>query len=201
MATTKYLGPLVPHLKSNLVYSESFAINPPLGGLASHVVFSANGLYNPNITLTGHQPRGFDQLMTMYDHYVVIASKITTWACLRNGNTAPQMMAITVLDRSTTSSLPDDIMERTLVQTDMLALNGSPRVKLDLGLNPNKFLGRSDPLSDPELKGSSSANPTEQAFFHVSCFPIQGVDAGIVDIHAQLEYTAVFIEPTQPVIS
>lgn len=48
------------------------------GATSSLIVqsFSANGIYDPNITGIGHQPLGHDQWLTFYNHYCVIGSRI-----------------------------------------------------------------------------------------------------------------------------
>ena len=45
-------------------------------GMITHS-FSANGLYDPNLAVGGHQPMGFDEQMAIYDHYCVLGAKIT----------------------------------------------------------------------------------------------------------------------------
>jgi len=46
-----------------------------VGGIIQTYLFSANGMYDPNITATGHQPYYFDQMTALYNHYTVIGSK------------------------------------------------------------------------------------------------------------------------------
>ena len=66
------LGPLPMTQKAKFNYFNGFNLDVGAVGIPASYVFSANGLYDPNITGIGHQPRGFDQLMALYDHYVVI---------------------------------------------------------------------------------------------------------------------------------
>ena len=56
-----------------LKYVEFFSSNT---GTAVPAVkyFSANGCYDPYISGTGHQPRGFDQWTAFYDHYCALRS-------------------------------------------------------------------------------------------------------------------------------
>jgi len=51
-------------------------------GVITNYLFSTNGLYDPNITGTGHQPAYFDQMTPIYNNYTVIMSriKVTFWA-------------------------------------------------------------------------------------------------------------------------
>jgi hypothetical protein len=59
-----------------LRYVDNFTLNPGIDIPTTYTV-SCNNLYDPNVTGTGHQPMGFDQLMPLYDHYVGIATKLT----------------------------------------------------------------------------------------------------------------------------
>lgn len=46
------------------------------GGTAQ-IFYKANSLYDPEDAVGGHQPYLFDQLSALYEHYVVVASKMT----------------------------------------------------------------------------------------------------------------------------
>lgn len=143
------LGPLGVKLKTKFIYSDRFVLNPPGVGIADTVVFSANGLFDPNITGAGHQPRGFDQLIgVLYDHAVVIASKITVYAT--NTDTADSsILAITLRDTTTSTTVVENIQENRYVKNTILApLNSGVNSRtLTMACNPNDFLGVSKPLS------------------------------------------------------
>lgn len=201
---SRNLGPLAVKLKTKMIYHEEFNLDVGAAGVPVTYVFSANGLYDPNITGIGHQPRGFDQLVgTLYDHFVVIGAKLTWTAHNADTGNANQMV-LSLRDNSVSPSSPNDIMEYRYIKRAMLSPEGSgPNVKtLTLICNPNKFLGRSKPLSDPDLKGSSLANPVEQAYFHCSVLPgPSGVDTGVIYNQVRIEYTAILIEPRMPPVS
>lgn len=195
-------GPLRTKQTAKFIYEDAISLNPAVGGTAVHHFFSANGLYDPNITGVGHQPRGFDQLMTLYDHYVVIGAKITAWITNTEGSDGnAQMYALRVLDTNSASTNPSDVMESRFAKIKALSSEGAgPNTgTMSLRINPNKFLGRSKPLSDSQLKGTTGANPTEQAFFCISAFPLpDGVDTSASYIRVRIEYNAVLIEPKIP---
>lgn len=66
-------------------------------------------------------------------------------------------------------------------------------------INPNKFLGRSKPLSDPELKGSATSNPTEQCYWYIGVSNLDGVtDLSPLHVTFSIEYQAILIEPKMP---
>jgi len=62
-----------------LVYHDTVFVTSTSGVPATYV-FSTNGLYDPNITGTGHQPAGFDQIMLYYNHYYVNRATIAATA-------------------------------------------------------------------------------------------------------------------------
>lgn len=197
------LGILGTKHKVNLVYSEPFTLNPGAAGTAAVQVYRLNGMYDPNVTGVGHQPRGFDQLMALYDHFVVINCKaeVRFWNA---DNTYGHMVCTHIQDDSTVATDPQDILERKTVQKKMCATRagGIDNLTMVRSVNPNRFLGRTKPLSDPELKGSAAGDPTEQAYLHISCFPMQsGADSGGGYGYIRLTYTAILIEPQQPVAS
>lgn len=56
-------------------YSETFIVTSTTGVLGSYL-FAANGLYDPNLSVSGHQPYGFDQWMAFYKRATVLKSRI-----------------------------------------------------------------------------------------------------------------------------
>lgn len=71
-------------LRKNTVlrYVEDFALNPG-DGVSAVNVFSANNLFDPNYTGTGHQPMFFDNYAALYSKYKVNSATIT-FVCLSN---------------------------------------------------------------------------------------------------------------------
>lgn len=196
-------GPLPLTLKTTMVYHETFDLNPGAAGTNAVYIFSANGLYDPNITAIGHQPRGFDQLMALYDHFVVIGVKATLTTHNLDASKA-QIVGMAIVDNSTSlGSANIQYMELRTSKSRLVGPYGDQSTtSVAIACDPNKFLGRSKPLSDPELKGSASANPTEQAYIHCFGFPQDAsTDTGAMNCRITLEYTAVLIEPKQPTSS
>ncbi len=59
-----------------LRYCETISFDPNATSTPVYA-FRCNGPYDPDVTSTGHQPAGYDQLAQMYGYYSVQASKIT----------------------------------------------------------------------------------------------------------------------------
>lgn len=197
-------GPLPSTIKVDMIYSSYGEVNPGLA-TSNSVVLKANGMFDPEDAVGGHQPRGFDELMTLYDHFTVINAKITVFATnLTQTGTEQSMIVLTARDNNAVSHSHFDYMESRVMVCKPLASYGSgPNcVVLEMDLNPNAFLGRTKPLSDPELKGTLSSDPTELAYFNISVVPMRGgADIGSTCFWYRIVYTAILHEPKQPVQS
>ena len=175
-----------------------------IGQPASHV-FSANGMFDPDITGVGHQPRGFDEVMALFDHYTVISSTMsaTFLSVLNVGvlvDTKDQMVGISLRDQAAEQTTAEDIMEdRAISFAGISAFRGAVPVRRSKSFSPKAFLGISHPMSEVAVRGNAAANPVEQAYFHVWAAPQNGIDnAGAVQVSIDIIYTAVFTEPKNP---
>lgn len=74
----KYIsGPPQQQMVKFVYNTEQLIFVPNLSSTNWHThFFRANSLFDPDVTLTGHQPRFFDQYATLYDKYRVLGCKI-----------------------------------------------------------------------------------------------------------------------------
>lgn len=171
-------------------------------------VFSANGLYDPDITSTGHQPMGFDQLMTFFQHYTVLNAQISiqvrnylvvTGQCVE--------MAVAIQRSTTVLSVWDRLIEAGNVTYGCISAipnGGGPippwfrsRVRIaDFQSVPNV-------LNDDTLRGTAAANPATQVYFVIySRLPdAAGPSSEHLFFSVTMEFDAVFTEPLQPIES
>lgn len=186
--------------KVTMIYHERFDLNPGAATLASRI-YRANSCYDPTVAIGGHQPRGFDQLMALYDHGTVIASKIDVGAV--NGNSIPATIVVSLRDNSSAFVAFDDALEvPTCSWTIANTANGGGVVNLSQTCSVKKFLGRPNVMSEDNLRFTASADCSEQAFYHISMGPTDGAsDLGSVPFHVRIEYTVVLTEPTMPTLS
>lgn len=194
--STRRLYPTLQTMRTTVRYFTGlFNLNGAAGGLAVAHVFSANGLYDPDITGIGHQPGGFDQLMVLYDHYTVVGSKIVV-DCRNDDTTNPYTIGIRVSDD--VGVLTDRLQWVENGYNNYKLLNNAPNMpciaRLSEQVDVAKFLGRKDALADSQLKGSAATNPLEQVFFHVSAFTLGNVDGGGMSLQACIEYDVIFHE-------
>lgn len=187
-------SPMPLRFPTKLRYVENFQIDAPASGFAGSYVFNAGGLYDPNETGVGHQPRGWDQLIAMYDHAVVIGSLCTMTVTHNSSGAINEICGLALLDGTTTKSDPNDYLEVGTVRSAHISADRPTKV-FKLGYSPKKFLGRSKPMADSSLKNSSTANPSESAYFHCFTAGLGSTNPSAVDCTVVIDYLCVFIEP------
>lgn len=199
-----YKAPMPNKFATKLRYVGQTTINPGVAGSAAVHVINAIGCYDPDITGVGHQPRGFDELMSMYDHYTVIGSKITvsfTQAYASSYN--PMYIGIALKDDVTTYTDPNDYLEgRNLVSAVLPAhyVNNPATMRtLSKSFSLRKFLSVTKAMSSNQYRGTSSSNPNDGAYFHIFGAPVNsGADEPAININFRIDFLVVFTEPRQP---
>lgn len=182
---------------TKLRYYEQVSMDPGIGAVAFHS-YAANGCYDPNLTGVGHQPRGFDQLMTMYNHFLVVGSKIS----VNFVNTDPNIPAVVGIQVSTdpafSTSLADymeqGIRNYRVVCGDTQA--GSNTAYLTSKSSPKKEFGVTNLRDNTSLRGSASGNPSELLYYHLfACAQNEASNPSPVDITVVIDYLVLFGEP------
>ena len=191
--------------KKILRYYATFTLNPPAGGQADTKIFRANGLYDPEVAIGGHQPRGFDQYMAMYDHYTVTKATAKVYFD-NNAEQSGLLGVIHVRDGAVPLTAPIDVMEYGMKSvTTLMAANsgsgGSVMKSTTLAVDIAKFLGVKDILDAKELSGTATSDPSEEVNFHISAFPTNVGDAASINCAVELEYEVWFHEPKNPTSS
>lgn len=176
-----------------LRYSTNFGLTGTVGTVASYV-FAANGLFDPDITGTGHQPMGFDQLILSYNHYVVTHARIL--CTFRNLATTAVTVAITAQANNTPITVIDQILESGLLTTTTLTgSSASESIQvLECRMDVAKFLGRQFLEDDGDTSGTATTNPLEIEYFHVQSWDTVTNNTA-VKVDCIIEYTAIFLEP------
>lgn len=135
------------------------------GSLATYR-FSCNGLYDPDVTSAGTQPLYFDQLAAIYNHYTVEKSKITVQGNCANNQADSMIMGVFINDDATvTPSTAISCCEQTTAAYTHI-VNNDGNFRLSKKWDAKNAFGP-NVVGDPNLQGTSSANPTEQQVFTV----------------------------------
>ena len=155
--------PIPKQLFNRLKYAETVNVAIGVSGQGSYL-YSCNGMYDPNITGTGHQPMYFDQWSAMYNHYTVLKS--TMKATVVANTTGATIFSLGQDDDTTINAANSyTIWERPGYQTKVVNAPVEPsNTYLWSKWDAKKVFG-ADPQSDPALQGSATSNPTEQTFY------------------------------------
>lgn len=193
---------------TRLKYETHGVITFPASGTMGVWVIRANSLFDPDYTFIGHQPRGFDQFSTLYNHYVVIGATIRVTFIprgLTSTDTKEENMYVGIACKDDPSavgiSTANDYIEgrkvvyRTIINNSVQ--QRSPT--LTMSVNPNKFLGISKPLSSYLVRCTTLANPVDGVFFHIFAEPLDSsAQPDPIRCQITVRYTCVFTEPKQP---
>lgn len=165
-----YQNGIAKQLRVKMIYCDLIGIDPPVGQSASYV-FSANGLYDPNISGGGHQAMGFDQLAALYGEYVVVGSNISVYFQNSQTTGAGVVYGINLCTSATAVQTARYIENGNGVHI-LSEFNGSGNNthKLTYACDMNKET-YSDVLTDESYAGTASTNPTEQRYYHVWAGP------------------------------
>jgi len=187
---------------AKLRYVEEITLNSGLAAYAVHR-FHANSLFDPDLTGGGHQPYGFDTLMSMYNHFTVIGSKITVKPVLTTtANVIPGYLVVTCSDNGTrvadayTSGGVPFVMESLGTTRPILVGREALDTKLIAisTFSAKKFFGVSSIVGQDLYRGNSAANPTELSFFEIAHMAAGANDPGSLTFMVTIDYTAVFSE-------
>lgn len=209
----KKLPPLSGYGTKKLVrlrYVDNFTLNPAVGGLATYY-FSANGMYDPDYTSTGHQPCGFDQAMTHYEHFTVIGSRIKVSVIPQvagqvSDTQTPFIWGVSLVPTPSVTPLTDvnDMLESKLTngQYRVAGVNtafgsGVNQPMMSRSFSARKFFTKSSLTGQGQFSGTTAANPPEQAFFVIWGGPSGGasVDPDGQNMMVMIDYLAVLSEP------
>lgn len=186
-------------LRTVVTYSDWITINPGSGVAGTHI-YAANGLYDPDITGVGHQPTGFDQMMILYNEYVVLGSTITVH--VRSTDTAvtgcPIMCGIFLEDFAT-----PDLDFRKYVENGNgvytsadIQASGSALKTLRHKADIAKFSNQ-DVYDEQGFAGSVSANPSDTHYYHIVIAPMDNFsDIPPCQFFVEIRYDVVFKDPS-----
>lgn len=167
-------------------------------GTVGNYFFTANGLFDPNISGGSLRPAGFDQLMLSYDHYVVTKSRCSV--VLSNNGTSSVVVCLRVDADSTGTTDPNNLLEQPQAQIVTLEPQGvygsTKTLTLDCDVARYNGLPNRQILSDPVFRGDVASNPVEQSYFVLSTYGVK-LDASVVNFQVVIDYWATFQEPRE----
>lgn len=179
-------------------YVDTVGLNPGLTNTVAYHTFSANGMYDPDITGVGHQPRGFDEYMQFYNHYTVIASKIRLTFATVSATTTGYAYVGVMATAAATPEITDinTIMENKATNSKVNSVMGTrPRI-VSKGLSISKYFGQKV-LQEDANAGTNAANPTEQVYWQIFAATNNSgtTDPDWIRVKVEIDYIAILHEP------
>lgn len=180
-----------------LRYSEQISLDPTAAGFAVHE-FKSNGLYDPNVTGTGHQPRGYDQLMGIYNRWCVVGSSIT----VKPVQTPAANYFISLAHSNTPNPASGETSLREFTESSLCLawrswLNGAQDPKdgvLHGKVRCSKFF-RAQVTKEADYWGAISSDPNIPSYWSVYCQDAGGGDPVALALNVFLTYRVKFFEP------
>lgn len=185
-------------------YSDSFELNTT--GIAPAVqVYSLNGMFDPDVTGVGAQPRYFDEYIgidagsAIYNHYTVLGAHVKVEAYNQDTNSVAQRLYCAVRDTSGTATLSSyeessQVVKRLLGRSS----SGSATTTMNLNWSAKKWFGKKNVTTERDLEGSSTTNPSEQAFLHIATTNPWADDPAACQIVVTIDYIALCRTLVQP---
>jgi len=188
--------PLSQRLRTTLCYVEKITFS----GLPSFdYQFRLNSLFDPNLTGTGHQPKGFDQLAAFYNRYRVYDCDYEI-TFVQTSNVIPLYCGAAPTNTLTGFTDITDHAETPYCQY-LFAVNSNP-------LQTGKFRGHVDLAklngktrvayaADDTTQALTTANPAEQLNLHVMLQSSDNSTNVSAFAFVQLKYHVEFSDPAQ----
>lgn len=197
---TLWLGPPNRDVVRRLVYVQTGGFSEASAGAGAFYTFSLNGVYDPDVTSTGKQPIGFDQLATMYYQFRVVKTDVEVSFL---SNTPSPNSLIVGMYAGYTGFLPSDpdsweVQRNSKVAFLAPAGVGGNKVTIRRQFKPNEVLGisRQSYLSEADYAGNSSMNPQRQAYLQLFLRSSAGAGVtGAAYYFVRIAYTVVCSNP------
>ncbi len=152
---------------------------------ADHI-FRINSAYDPDYTLTGHQPRDFDTWALLYGYYRV--SEVMADVTIATNNTTP--LTAWAISNQSGSSLIDTAYPPELPRARKLGgtSNGAPPITVSFKVDCAAVAGLTKPryMADDLYGAATSTNPSRSLFLHVYMEEINGSQAVSVQFSIRL---------------
>lgn len=193
--------PIFPaRYRCTLRYHEEELSTTSTTGVPNQYFFSANGVYDPNVTGTGHQPIGFDQMMLFFEQCTVVRSKISV-DLLNSNSTVYSRFVLFLTPDTTVLTDANRIMENGQLRSTILSPNTTLGAvgSLHLDCNVATYFGRvrnlRSLLDDDNLYTTAAANPVEQVYYALGNWDPYGSTSLTAFFNVTIEYDVMFWEP------
>jgi len=175
-----------------LRYVDRFDILSTAGALNS-VSILANSIYAPRIS-GGHQPLYFDQIMALYNHWVVLGSTCKVSVSFdQNASSSGGVFAVYLNDDSTVvpASITACAEQSSASKAKIASLQNDSVTTLWCNYSAYQVFGPA-PIQNVELKGDVSSNCADTTAYSFCYSSSNGTNT--VNCMVEIEYDIVFFE-------
>lgn len=203
----RVLIPRTPNTVNNQMarmrYITGIELNPGAGGIDTHY-FRANSIFDPDYTSVSgdHKAFGYDQWLELYNHYVVLGSRMKISVSSSAASTlAPAAVGIYLSDDTTiVAAGATELLEQGHSKWRVIPHTyGVKPTMITSNFSPKKFFNVTDVKDNLTRIGAAfGANPTEEAYFAVFCGPPdEATDVGTFYVTVTIDYLVAFSEPKE----
>lgn len=169
--------PLRAQLWTKFIYAETgLSLDPGVAGTTGVRVFSLNSLFDPDVTGAGHQPAGYDQMMAIYEDYLVYGARYKV-SCYGTDSSNEYIAGVTATDNLGTASDPRVYIENGMTQWGLMcakAAGAGERILQFSGyVDLAKLHGQDFKtyIDESQYKATVSQSPTDQGYLHLWVAP------------------------------
>lgn len=175
-----------------LRYVELFNVDP-VAGLASNYFFSANSIYDPNVTAAGNQPLGYDEYQNIYNQYRVLKAKMKLYAAPTGSTTTSQVIVgVRTVPDTTIQTNVTEMMEAP--NSKFMILSDDEKVKSVTCYWNIQSLGSY--VDESDLNSLTTGNPAQREYFGIYVHGMDGnIDPATVKMVCMIEYTVRWFDP------
>lgn len=158
---------LPSRMRRTLRYNTGLTLSAPVTGAITNYQFRLNSCFDPDLTSTGHQPMGYDQLCAMYNQWCVTRSRITVHAVMNSdpsyiSGTSGFIGLFAVPNDSSVPTTVDQALENHVpVMQVMSGYQNRVTVQENFDHNIMFGLNLTQYLADDTFYGQISANPAK----------------------------------------
>jgi len=185
--------PFPPRMHCKLYYNDVLNITAPSTNLATEYIYVLNGLYDPDLTGTGHQPYSFDTCSLLYTNYMCTGCLVELEYFDPSADGI--IVGYQVQGNTTAGFAANVIQERPWVESADIANTGNQRHCFRIYIPCNQGLGlrKSQYLDDTNQYGASvSANPTGALYLRLFSVSTQSGAATTIKLNVKLTFYSTF---------
>jgi len=188
-----------------LKYADTYGLASTTGSVATQQ-FRVNSLFDPDLTNTGHQPRGFDQWCSAtgpYQNYRVLEHRAVVKAIVTSNNTVDAQIVAGYSDLNSLPSFPSgSSLADVSGQTELRGWKGTllpvhapvTVMKFDARIAEIEGVSESVVLSEDNYMALYNANPADLAYFSIQAMILDS-NTGQILVQVEHEFDVQFEQP------